>query len=919
MSTILYALATLSILLGAYAMLQRRLAVRLAVTYAEESPRASKVFFGNAAILVALFLATFSIAGASGFFLSLLIIFAAYLANSGLHAYFGRSLTPGDLSLLREARAFLPEIPIGVRIAAAAALALLLVFVVWLHTKINVWIDFSHEPIEARVTLLLCAALLLLAMIRLTRSLPSHSSPMAFSRTDQDSNIRRLGFVWHLLFVLLTWLRPTPTHHANPVVIKSLRKRQENALQQTPTEELPDVILLMMESLADLTEIGMPLRHDPIESLKTPASDKCIGSLSVKVLGGNTCDTEFEVLTGIPIGDTCAPSQAYSSRIPKYVYALPHAFSRVGYDSFAVHPFHRWFYGRDAVYKSFGFHEFLADESFVGAERVLGKVSDAAFVEKVFATLSSSKPSFVFGVSIMGHGPYPSAPIGLSGQWIDDGAHHLRADLRAQIENYCTLVKNGANAIISLKEKLEERKRPFVLLVFGDHAPVFASGMRGFDVWRHILQSSESNTDLLKRLSQTPLVMWSNVSHLARQSLGNIPASDLGYEILQRIGIADPCAFGTLASKQLSSEEASAYYADAFLGSQELSGMWLAKPEPWRYLAFRQRYQSYLESQKVANALAHKIRHESPEAANRYYAKISTATVGRGDVDLIWATWQIEQGKLTGDVLDALDVAARFASDPFWAFYHRVRVHAENGALASVRVDARSAVEAAPSQAPELARLAMAFHGAGMAECSRTILEAIASEGADLGPANVLWAVMCIDSGDVSPAIQNLLEQATAGPDPFWAHYHLVRLHVARGEYQAASIRVETAAGLAPQQALSLARFAQQLYGQGNARGAQAVLAPLASSGCDLGPATILWAVICIDSGDVSPAIQNLLEQATAGPDPFWAHYHLVRLHVARGETQAAQRHFEAAASVAPERCLPLRTLLASSATDLSP
>ena len=121
-------------------------------------------------------------------------------------------------------------------------------------------------------------------------------------------------------------------------------------------ETRPTVICVMNETFADLSLLGGetwgyegPSRYDSLDG--TLAS----GSLAVSVLGGGTCNTEFEFLTGVPlayVGDGKYPYSLYDlSASP----SLARQFSELGYQTTAMHPNYATNWNRESVFEQLGY------------------------------------------------------------------------------------------------------------------------------------------------------------------------------------------------------------------------------------------------------------------------------------------------------------------------------------------------------------------------------------------------------------------------------------------------------------------------------------------------------------------------------------------------------------------------------------
>jgi hypothetical protein len=874
-----------------FMVLQGLIQRKLALAHEGVQGLAGRAVAWNSLIVLVASTFLFALAGAYGLAICLVLIALLFMLNKGLFAYFGRVTTKGDLASIREAAVFLPSLLRHPRYAVGAVLLALGVWVVAAGAEeLNRHVAFAATSAwPARSLALLISAMGGAFLFVKGSRWPVLNHPLAASWTDQNANVRKLGFLLQFLLLLVGLRRIPRPPSIDRDVDRLLQSQPHEAVALGQPDDRPDVIFLMMESLADLGEMGIPLAVDPLMQFKQARDGTACGHLGVKVIGGNTCDTEFEVLTGISVGERGVAAQPFMGNMNPSVYSLAHALRRHGYRATAVHPFHRWFYNRDRVYKRFGIQEFLADESFVGAERLFDKVSDQAFVDKVLTALKPDAPNFLFGVSILGHGPYLGASAGdveyLAPGAIDDPR------LRSAINHYCALMAMADAALERLRLALVNRDKPFVLVVFGDHVPVFSNDLRGQEVWEDIFRWTKADALPANVLHRTPLAVTSNVPGVATAPLGEIAASDLAARVLALLGMADPGAFGALREDALDDASARAYAYDTVHGEQRLTARFLVRDGSPVDRVTRERYRKFTADKNRLAALSDAIRRGDTERADRFYAQFGAQDVLFGDASLLWALMRVRAGIDDEAVRQAFEAAATQATDPFYAFYHRIVWEVSLGFLDAVRRDVQRAIRISPGRVHELRSIARQLFGSGNAKASEAILDEIADAGVELGSEKVIWASLKLDAGRTDIQVEQVLVEAAHEPDPFWARYHCIRLYALRGDEASVASCTSAALELAPPMASTLVELAREQFTQGRTTAALAILDLVARSDVDWHTGYVLWAALRIDAGRIDDNVERTLLDAVQEPaGGFWACYHCVRLYGRQGNLAGLAR-----------------------------
>lgn len=294
--------------------------------------------------------------------------------------------------------------------------------------------------------------------------------------------------------------------------------------------EQPDVVLVLSESFTNLPlqVFGKPytcLARAPQARLVSPS------------WGGFTANVEAEVLTGyphalFPVG--AVPYQMYLKRpLP---YALPHVFRRAGYETAALHTFHRNFFSRPTAYEMLGFSRYAGLEDLPQAPLRGQYVDDAVLFSGLLRTLDAPRtgPRFLHAVSMMAHLPY---------DWpdrypVDPG---LRERLPAGLQRhglsllqYASMLYDHERMFCDFLAQLQSRPRRTLVLFYGDHYPSFGS-MQVYRDLHRVLQGDRP-FDLAAQYSKTPLALFDTQRGFLPLP-AEVPGYNLGSLLLRAAGV----------------------------------------------------------------------------------------------------------------------------------------------------------------------------------------------------------------------------------------------------------------------------------------------------------------------------------------------------------------------------------------------
>lgn len=285
----------------------------------------------------------------------------------------------------------------------------------------------------------------------------------------------------------------------------------------------PNIILIQLESFINPNWINnVTFNKNPVSNFDSLSQEFTSGLFSVPALGGGTANTEFEVITGMStdfFGTGEFPFNTIASK--KAVPSLAYTLKDLGYSANALHNHEGKFYSRDVVYKNLGFDSFTPIECMAVPEKTpVGWAKDSVLIDEICNIISSTdNPDLVFGVSVQGHGNYPS-------DYIEDKEIYITNDYsksnKNSLEYYINQVYEMDQFVGNLIDAVDKLNEPTVIAFYGDHFPAVG------------IESHEISINTLK---STPYLIWDNIN--LPKTDKDIEAYDLTSLILNKLSLTN--------------------------------------------------------------------------------------------------------------------------------------------------------------------------------------------------------------------------------------------------------------------------------------------------------------------------------------------------------------------------------------------
>lgn len=356
-----------------------------------------------------------------------------------------------------------------------------------------------------------------------------------------------------------------PPDYSDKAIQKAAGKKFKDSkspltIKKGTKTKTPNIIYVQLESFFDPTLVkGLSFSEDPIPNFRRLKKEYTSGYLSVPVVGAGTCNTEFEVITGMNM-DFFGPGEYPYKSIMKETTSesIAYDLKDLGYTTHAIHNNNGNFYGRNRVFSRLGFDTFTSLEYMKNVTmNPIGWAKDDVLTEEIMKALKDTKEQdLIYTISVQGHGNYPETALDLDQKIKVSGLDNEgRKDSFAY---YVNQIHEMDQFIADLIEALSDYNEDTVLIMYGDHLP-------SLDLKEKELKS--------KSIYRTQYVMWDNFN--LEKKNRNLQAYQLSASVFSKLGIDDGTLF-KYHQKNMGSKKYSKYLRmlqyDMLYGKQYIYG-----------------------------------------------------------------------------------------------------------------------------------------------------------------------------------------------------------------------------------------------------------------------------------------------------------------------------------------------------------
>lgn len=357
----------------------------------------------------------------------------------------------------------------------------------------------------------------------------SFSDDLGYSRGYWDalSVYKQQGFIGSFISLVQNAQIQTPDGYSEEEAREVLSRRvsqyqgefgqsESRVLAENQFNDLkPTVIVVMNESFSDLSIYnGLNSDYSGPVRFKGVGDALYTGYAYASVMGGGTCNSEFEFLTSACMGFLGTQNEPYMMHDLSSVSSLPRQFEQLGYTTTAIHPNVAANWNRGTVYPELGFEEFLDIVAF--DETALFRhsgVSDQGTYNKILEQLhAGDSPQFIFDVTMQNHSGYEAWDltdddrVDCDLSWLNDQFADQSLALGDQVSEYISLIETSDRDFSSFLDKLRVVDRPVVVVFFGDHQPWFGSTLSSLQLDGY----EQDDPAVFEQSYATPYMIWAN-------------------------------------------------------------------------------------------------------------------------------------------------------------------------------------------------------------------------------------------------------------------------------------------------------------------------------------------------------------------------------------------------------------------------
>ncbi len=319
-----------------------------------------------------------------------------------------------------------------------------------------------------------------------------------------------------------------PNGYTEDMMMEITNNGEMATINTTTNDAQPNIIFVQLESFFDPKEMEtFTMSTDPCPNFTQLASEYSTGYFKAPSIGAGTANTEFEVLTGMSMRYFGPGEYPYKTILSQtQAESAATALDEIGYSTHALHNNGGNFYSRASVFNNMGFDSYTSEEFMNVLEFTSqGWATDDIMIEHIMNCMNSTpERDYVFGITVEGHGSYPSEKL-IENPIIEVEGLEDEGETNSW-EYYLDLVYKMDQFVANLITAVEATGEPSVIVFYGDHLPTM--GIETEDVKS-------------KYLYNTNYVIWDNIGLEKKDQ--NLAAYQITGEVFDQIGIQSGTVF----------------------------------------------------------------------------------------------------------------------------------------------------------------------------------------------------------------------------------------------------------------------------------------------------------------------------------------------------------------------------------------
>lgn len=486
------------------------------------------------AALIYLFYAIFNSLYFSTILIATIVLLIG-IVNEIKKAFLDVAVTVWDIYQIKQGFLIAPDALGTLKFTLAITLTIILLgLLIWVGIKFKFHFKIKFKSIRIIVTIL---SIFFLYAVLNHREEPFNKYFSAFddkaNKFDITKAANKQGIILNLFLNFSLLNAEKPEGYSKETIQKIVDEVSSGKTDISETK--PDIIVFMSEAFYDVHKLNV--FKDDVDYLPTVRKNQ-LGELFVSEFGGRTSNIEFEFLMSMSMAAYEKGISPYNQYIRREVPTLPSYLKSLGYETSGFHTHFGTFYNRKANYKYLGFDNILFREDMENLEFSGKYVSDKYMTDLVIDQLDSSqdKPQFIFALTMQNHLPYTKDREGdiETKVKLSEENHRL-------LKNYTLGINESDEQFLRLFEYIQQRERPTVVYLFGDHLPNISNHFTVYRETKYISTgySVDWNDEEIQKMFATPLASFSNFPINRDRDFYKISPNYLALQILNELNLND--------------------------------------------------------------------------------------------------------------------------------------------------------------------------------------------------------------------------------------------------------------------------------------------------------------------------------------------------------------------------------------------
>ena len=292
-------------------------------------------------------------------------------------------------------------------------------------------------------------------------------------------------------------------------------------IKNEENQEMPNVIVIMNESFADLTVVGdFETNTEYLSYFKNLKENTIKGNLHVSIFGATTPNSEWEVLTSNSMAFVPKRTVPYQQYVLRKSYSLASIFKELDYSTTAIHCYYPQGYNRNLAYPRLGFDKFYSMYELKDLTYIREYPDDLSTYKNIIDIYENKgdKKMFNFTLTMQNHGSYTDENFENT-VIAEDGQY-------PKLNQYLSLIKIADESLKELLTYFEKQEEPTIIVMFGDHQPYVED-----EFYNEMLsQTYEDITskEAVENKYITPFMIWANYD-IKEENYSNITDISTNY------------------------------------------------------------------------------------------------------------------------------------------------------------------------------------------------------------------------------------------------------------------------------------------------------------------------------------------------------------------------------------------------------